>query len=673
MDRYRIALIALLLSGVMPAGGCGSEDDGSPEPDAVDGGVDGGSGQEQTVRELDFCQGSTAFVYEPQSGALHAFPDDYFTVDDNTALTGLRLNMKAGENIVLSQASQNMGNLFDDLSTLDGFGTTAGLILTASGEIDPTTLPAAGDGSGAAEASLVLVELQSEPVVFEDFQYRLVSAGDAAGNFVLTVLPMRALRPNTLYGLVATNRVKDMAGDCLAPSETTRQLLSRTAELPELQRLNERFDELIEVLTEAGTIDHAGEISAAVVFTTQHTVEDSVAVADDIRDRSYAYGPVGDCVDGSAGFRTCEGEFQAHDYRVNGRYVDEANPSVQSTYTLKTVTYLPDAAQPPYRTLIFGHGLGGDRYQAQRLAELASPEGFAVVSIDAVNHGEHPHQGDSGMLTALTPIAAFFGIWADLTGGLNWRIDGLQLRDNFRQSTYDKLQLMQLIRSAPDIDGDGSADLGIEGLTYLGVSLGGLMAAELAALAPEIEVMLPVVPGARVTSIISDGQDFSLIVEALKGMSTEGEIAVFFPLLQTLVDRGDPGAYLAHVVYDRLPGFDQATPQVLMSMVIGDTVVPNSANLFYARCLGAPHVGAELLPIGTVEQVPSLPLVGNVDATHTAGVFQYDLISTADGASEPATHSNVATSPEFAQQALHFLQSYFDEGVSEIVDPYQTL
>jgi cephalosporin-C deacetylase-like acetyl esterase len=359
---------------------------------------------------------------------------------------------------------------------------------------------------------------------------------------------------------------------------------------------------------------------------------------------------------------------------VNSRAVDETDPSVQTGAPIRMVTYLPDEASPPLRTIIYGHGLGGDRFQAEALADAVVGEELAVVAIDAVNHGDHPHQGDSGMLTTITPIAGFFGLWANLgNGAIDWRVDGLQLRDNFRQSTYDKLQLIEVIRSGPDVDGDGVADLGMDGLSYLGVSLGGIMSAELAALAPEIEVVLPVVPGARLANIIKDSATFSMIVDVLRAGATDGEIATFFPILQTVIDRADPGAYLPHVIDNRLPGFDQDTPQVLMSMVLNDAVVPPSSNLFFGRCLGAPHVGEQLLPVGTIAHEPGLPVSGNIDPEHTAGLFQYDQVETTDGVLEPATHENVGRSTVFQLQAIHFLDSYLENGVAEIIDPYAEL
>jgi pimeloyl-ACP methyl ester carboxylesterase len=308
---------------------------------------------------------------------------------------------------------------------------------------------------------------------------------------------------------------------------------------------------------------------------------------------------------------------------------------------------------------VYGHGLAGDRLEGEALAELAAPEGFAVIAVDAPKHGNHPDEG-SGVLD-------FFGLsLADLSNPL----DSLQLRDNFRQGTYDRLQLIEMLRGGVDADGDMAVDLDFDRLHYLGVSLGGIMGAELASFAPDLDTAILIVPGARVGSIVAEGQMFAVIINLFAGMASDGDVARFFPILQTVIDRGDAGAYARHVVAERLPGFDAATPQLLMQMVLMDDTVPNSTNAYLARALGLPLVGDELLPIGVIAHEQELPTSANFDATHTWGLFQYDVL---DAMGTMATHSDVARSEPSQLQILTFMQSYLDTGVSEIVDPYREL
>ena len=174
--------------------------------------------------------------------------------------------------------------------------------------------------------------------------------------------------------------------------------------------------------------------------------------------------------------------------------------------------------------------------------------------------------------------------------------------------------------------------------------------------------------------IIQHGEMFGIIVELFRGTSKDGEVARFFPTLQTVIDKGDAGAYARFVIRDRLSGFDQRTPHVLMQMVMNDEIVPNISNLAFAQSLGVPLLGDELLHIPSIPNEPALPIAENMPSGHTGGVFQFDLVSSRDTTElEPATHDNVGTSDVGVAQSMHFMDTFLSTGVAEILDPYRTL
>ncbi len=652
--------------GALWVGACGSSDDAGPGAGGSSGaaGAAGSAGMAGAdaggaAGALAFCDGSTSVIYDPTAHTIDAFPDDYFTQDDASAVTGLRVHTKLGDNLDVPASAQTFASVFDDLSTLDGFGTTSAEYLQFTAPLDPASLPASGDGSGKATDSVLLVKLGDTPELVS-FQWEQLPEAQGDPHTTLVIDPMLPLTPKARYGLVVTTAAKDASGGCIAPSPVMRSLLDGSASDPALARLSGRYTDLMKALATLGAVKRADEISAAVVFTTEHTVEDSIAIAKDIRTRTPAYTATGACTDPGGTYLVCEGTFPAGDYRKNRRGIVDGDPTPQDNYTLPVTTYLPKTkpASGQFPTIIFGHGLNGDRHQAAALADLAAPEGYATVAIDAVKHGDHPDKA------TLNAAVDFFGI--SLASG----VDAIKLRDNWRQSTYDKLQLLEMLRPGVDVDGDSKPDVGIDKLVYLGVSLGGIMSSEFLAFAPEVQVGIPIVPGARVVDIIKDGQQFSAIISLLRGSNTDGAIVRFFPVVQSIVDRGDAGAYTQHIVSDRLPGFDGKKPQVLMQMVLNDDTVPNSTNLFFARGLGVPHVGDELLHVGTIPYEPTLPVSANLDASHTGGMFQFDVL--ADGTS-PATHSSIAADPVAIDQTLHFIDTYYASGVSEILDPYRDL
>jgi len=605
-------------------------------------------------------------IYDPLAGNLDIFPDDLFTRDEATP-TGLMVHTIPGESIVLSATGEQFSQVFVDLSTLDGFGTTAALVLQTNAPLDPDSLPTPV-ASTEAEATVLVVALpqDGDPELLP-FEWQLVPESPGDPRTTLIVSPLAPLAPQTRHGLVMTKGARTESGGCVAPSPTMAELLTGEATDPLLLRLADRYTELADALGQLGVPSEISNLSAATVFTTQHTVEDSAAIATAIRDTPVSYSAVDNCTDPGGDFLVCEGELTVSDFRVDGHHVDDSDLNPQGSYTLSVTTYLPKTGSPPYRTIIFGHGLNGDRHQAEGLADFAAPQGYATIAIDAVKHGDHPDQATSGLPGAT--VLEFFGV----SLGSN-PMDGLALRDNFRQSTYDKLQLVEMLRPGIDVNGDTTVDMAVDNLIYLGVSLGGIMAPEFLAFVPEVQIAIPIVPGARVVDIIKSSDQFALVIDLMAGQATDGEIARFFPVLQTIVDRGDAGAYLGHVAAHRLAGFDSQRPQVLMQMVLDDDTVPNPTNLFFARGLGVPHVGEQLLPIGLIPHEPSLPVSGNLDAEHTGGVFQYDIVF--DGAgpdTKTATHSNVARNTVTQEQILHFFSTYYASGVAEILDPYVTL
>ena len=655
---------------------CGGETDTTVvTSSSPNGGAAGAAGA--TSAPVSPCTGSP-LVYDPLSRTVDLWPDDVWTIDDATSKTGVRVHVVPGDNLDVPAKAQGFSGVFDDLSRLDGFGTTSGLAVRLSSQIDPMTLPPSGDGSGKPGSSVLLIDLDAATPTFLDVETTLAAEDKDDTASTLVVSPSLPLRPRGHYGLVVTNRVREVSGACVPPSPAMTSLLYGTATDPRLVRLRPRVADLIARLVAAGAVKDASEITALSVFTTQHTVDDSATIATEIRTTKVPYVPSGPCTLEPGGkYRVCEGTMSSFDYRPGHAYVDDASLTKHDAWSIPVTFYLP--AKPgtgPTPTFLFGHGLGGDRHQAADLAAFTGPKGMAVVAIDAVKHGQHPDQpttpGDK-----LSTITEFFGF--SLSG--SQALDTRKLRDNFRASTYDKLHVVEMLRPGIDVDGDGVIDVDLGQLVYLGVSLGGIMASEFLAFAPDTQVAIPIVPGARVTDIIQYAKTFAPVIVLLKGTATNGEVARFFPLVQTAIDRGDAGAYTGHILHDRIAGFDARVPHTLMQMVIDDDTVPNVCNRFFARGLGVPLVGDELQHVGTIAHQQTLPTSKNLDATHTAGLFQYDVVwngatpccDLTMGKTMPATHGNVAANPITIHQTLAFVDTWLSGAPPTIVDPYRDL
>jgi len=633
--RHLSLILALSLAA---APGCASDDaDEAPAPDA---GLGGAGDADAGPPPVDWCEGATRQIYElPGTGGFDAFPDDHFTRADPTSATGLRVDVSDETAPWVKDFPPTFAEMLRSLSALDGWGTTAGAYLRFSGPLAP---PPTGEDESLSSEAVMLLDLGGEEAERVPYEARLTD------DHALIVWPMRPLRPATRHGLLVTRAHKDAAGDCISPSRDLRGLLG-----------GERHAEL---LAKSGVA--AADVSGALVFTTQTIVERSVEVAADIATRENPWTGDAECALGDL-HRRCDRTILARDYR-GPTGVDDASPDAE--YDLPVRVWLPLSEDGPWPTVIFAHGLSGDRSQAKRLADRAAPLGMATVAVDAVAHGDHP-AGTGGH--ELMNVLQFFGIHiAEAT------IDGLAMRDNWRQSTYDKLQLLNALGADPDVDGDGVADLDTEHIAFLGASLGGAMGPELLALTDDIGVAILSVAGGRVASIIEEGETFSMLVQALKPEgSSQGLVDRFFPVLQTLVEAGDASNYAPHILRDRLPGAGQRLPHLLMAMAINDDTVPPVSNRSLARALGVPHAPPIHEEVGLLPRAPEPPFAGNLaEGTLTAALFQFVEITDRPGAEpEVASHDNVSASEEGILQATHFMRTWLDQGVPEIIDPHRQM
>ncbi len=646
------------------AGADGQLEDGAPAGDAL--GADAGDGVGRVLalpalgppRTLAFCQGKTKARYAPRDSlGLDVFPDDWLTEDDSAGRTGVQVRVDDSTPWLAWLPGAAFGDVFRQLSTLDGFGTNAAIFLRFSGAVapPPSGLPASIEGD---TLQLWRVGGEGAPV---RLPFEATRTDDGS---TLLLQPLQPLRPKTLHAVIVGAALGDGAGGCLEPSAWTRSLLERKPKDAREDRLARRWDYAV---AQAGVAP--ASVAALAVFTTQAIVDDSVAIAADIRARKHSWQSAAcEDVPGKA-WRLCKASFDGAEYRKDGHLVSTAGGvSVQGQLRHGVRVWLPKTGSGPWPVVIFGHGLSGETSQGDKLADFAAPIGVAAVAVDAVGHGKHPSGGGKG-------LAAVFGFFGIQVATLSF--DFLQLRDNWRQSTYDKLGLIEALRQQPDLDGDGVAEFDTSAIGYVGVSLGGIMGPELLALSDAVRVAVLSVPGGRVTSIIGASKEFAPIIKAFKpDDATDGDVDRFFCILQAQVDPGDAASYAPHVLRNRLPGAGSAPPQVLVQMAIDDEIVPNVATRALIRAFEVPQVGPTLQPIGgLVAEGLALPLAGNLktDAgvAFTAGAFQFDRVRDAkDKKVEKADHSSTPASFEAMTQDIEFLQSWRQKGIATLVNPY---
>ncbi len=588
----------------------------------------------------EWCDGATSYLYAPQPGeTVEVLPDDFWTRPADTP-TGLQVQLEVEQTAGLPEDSEYL-SVYDHLNELDGWGLTAGIVLPFDRTV--TSL-------GPDDVGLVALPDDGPPVrVAADVE--LIDYGRTA-----LLLPRTPLPPATLSAAAIFTSARGQDGGCVAPSAHLRALLSPQTELDRGEEADPRSPDYVAATAALGR--DLDEIAAMVTFTTQSATRLSELVAADISARPAPQPEPMTCgYEPDEGWTECDGVLPVLDYRRADRTMDPLGDGAPlGGHDLPARAWLPgDGTGGPFPTLLYGHGLAHDRSQGTKLARLVVQHGVAVVSVDAVEHGDHPSRTELGIdfLEQLT----FFGITFDPPS-----VDGRLIRDNWRQSTFDKLQLVELLRQGWDLDGDGAVDLDGDRMAYVGLSLGGIMGAELLALTDAFSGALLIVPGGRTTGIIQDSELFSplIAVMAPEG-ANEGDIARYFPLLQTLVDPGDAMVWAPRVRADRSgPG---EPPQLLVQAAHEDTTMPNSTTDPLVRSFAVPGVGREVWPIADVAFGPG--------PEPEAGFQQFDLVTGAPGAEpEDADHDNVMTSVEAWDAAWPFLEAVLAGEVAEVVDPY---
>lgn len=607
----------------------------------------------------DNASPEVALRWNPGGGEFGAFPDDSFTVDDPATRTGLRLDLTAERIPEVAAFTDTYAEIFSSLSRLDGFGLSAGIWLRFDGALDPSSVV-----SGEITASPLAD--QAAPValiaVTEDgpapWPYEAFVTDDGA---TLVLEPMVPLPPRTEIRVAVTDRLRAADGRPVTSSQAMKVALAGGGD----PRVGPRVAAAAADLVGDGGVASIDQLAGVVVFTTQSVREDGEAIAAEVAARDIAPLPGTTCEAESRWVR-CEGSFDAVDYRGDGDVIPDLVGAIDTgrRYTLAFTAWLPLDRPGPYGgtafpTVIFGHGLGGTREQGAELAEFAAPRGMATIAIDAVRHGEHPTAESPA---ALRRILDFFGLdIQELT------FQPLRMRDHFRQSTYDKLQLVRMLRGGVDVDGDAVVDLDPDRLSYLGVSLGGIMGPELLALAPEISAAVLVVAGGRVSTVITDAERFSIIVDLMRPEgTTDGDVDRFLPVLQTLLDRGDAVTWAPSVL-----GAGSG-PHLLMGMAIDDDTVPNVANRALARALRIPVVPPLRQEVGIVSITAAAPVAANMPDGQTAGLLQFDRVIEG-GQVVPATHGNLAASSVGIEAWFTFLDSHLRDGSPTIIDPYVVL
>jgi hypothetical protein len=296
---------------------------------------------------------------------------------------------------------------------------------------------------------------------------------------------------------------------------------------------------------------------------------------------------------------------------------------------------IPTAPMPAagYPVVIVQHGLGGSRSEEfMEIANTLANQGWIAAAIDSVTFGarapEVYYQVDQISLWQEAPGATYTGPdgFADpvdatthkpslsgSTNGSNDLFGNLEaigaLRDQFRQSEFDTAQLLQLLRSNPDLSplqtGATAPAIDPTRVAYLGDSLGAIEGAVAAAIEPNCSLwVLNVGGGGLLNELAAHAPAIGATLELAAGLNfgflndTFTESHPLNAIIQTVADPGDPLNYAPYLI--TAPGMINTTKiaprNIVQIEVVYDELVSNEADEALARAGGYgfadPNVGS---------------------------------------------------------------------------------
>ena len=207
------------------------------------------------------------------------------------------------------------------------------------------------------------------------------------------------------------------------------------------------------------------------------------------------------------------GKYVSPDYRAHpGEFIPPIGtrtgiPVVQSVNEIYFTLVLPSGPAPAngWPVAIFGHCNGCNRHDFSILGGASmAKHGIATITINDVGHGFGPLGTLTVNQTVGSPVTfPAGGRGIDQNGdGIIGSNEGLKAtspiidnRDGFRQTVSDLMQLVRVIETGMDVDGDGVADLDQSRIYYFGQSLGGNSGTLFLAIEPDVRVGVPNVTG----------------------------------------------------------------------------------------------------------------------------------------------------------------------------------
>lgn len=224
----------------------------------------------------------------------------------------------------------------------------------------------------------------------------------------------------------------------------------------------------------------------------------------------------------------------------------------------------PDGT-PPFKVIIFQHPYRGERHDVFKIANELCEKGFALISIDAPYHGEHPVKIDG------KPSGDYF-----------FSSDPQAISDNLRESSLDISQVVRFLKG--DLNKMPEFKINTEKFYFLGVSIGGLTGILATVIDEEITRAVFTNAGGRITKIFEEtenkelGEILNNLLKNLKIEKDSVEYDDFIDKFQWGLERGDPLNFASYILKN--------PKSLMLQMATGDNFIPNETTQELKSAMG---------------------------------------------------------------------------------------
>ncbi|MDX2091283.1 MAG: hypothetical protein SFX73_25720 [Kofleriaceae bacterium] len=321
----------------------------------------------------------------------------------------------------------------------------------------------------------------------------------------------------------------------------------------------------------------------------------------------------------------------------------DGHPVVVDPDVSVPVTFiLPRTTPPPsgWPVVLFGHGTPVHRAHMMGAANELARAGFAVVAIDAPEHGlrtrsaedfrssyEGTYDGPDGFADAPEYVSTTLALLGDA-------VNLARARDTRLQTIVDYCQLRRLVAN-PALDlsfiaeeyGGIAPKLDGQRILWAGVSYGAFNGLVMAAVEPTIGALLLDVGGGLEYVTIGEAPSNLRILDLflpLIGLPSSQEVPMsrFHPLLtllQMMEDSLDPASFARDINDPSVRG--APPPDLYLLQVDHDELVPNYGSAVIVAELGLPQIAASPVRWPPAE-VSEAPVIGNVSGRTQAVMVQ---------------------------------------------------